>query len=157
MSKTIINAPEGSLAMSMERVFPAPRERVFAAYTDAKAIPEWWGPRSLTTTVEKLEPRAGGQWRFVQRDQAGNVYGFHGVYHACVAPERLVQTFEFEGAPGHVLLESVRFESVAAGTKVTVDSVFPDLATRNGMMEHGMTEGAIETWDRFEELLKKSL
>jgi uncharacterized protein YndB with AHSA1/START domain len=157
MSKTTIIAPEGSLEVITERVFQAPRERVFAAYTDAKSIPQWWGPRSLTTTVEKLEPRAGGQWRFVQRDQAGNVYAFHGVFHACVAPERLVQTFEFEGAPGAVLLETVRFESVAGGTKISGQSIFPSLDARNGMMEHGMTEGLIETWDRFEELLQKSL
>ena len=157
MSKTTIIAPEGSLEVFVERVFPAPRERVFAAYTDAKSIPQWWGPRSLTTTVEKLEPRAGGQWRFIQRDPAGNVYGFHGVYHACVAPERLVQTFEFEGAPGAVLLETVRFESVPGGTKIHAQSIFPSLEARDGMMEHGMTDGAIETWDRFEELLKSAL
>jgi uncharacterized protein YndB with AHSA1/START domain len=157
MSKTTIIAAPGSLEVRMERVFPAARERVFAAYTDAKAIPQWWGPRRLVTTVEKLEPRAGGQWRFIQRDTDGSSHGFHGVFHACTAPTQIVQTFEYEGAPGNVLLDSISFEAAGAHTKVIAQSIFQTLQARDAMIQYGMADGAIETWDRFEELLQKSL
>ena len=62
----------------VERIFDAPRELVFRAYTDPTLIPRWWGPSYLTTTVETMDVRPGGTWRYVQRDDKGNVYGFHG-------------------------------------------------------------------------------
>src|SRR5205823_9575981 len=133
--------------------FDAPRELVFKAHTDPQIIPQWWGPRSLTTTVEALEVRPGGLWRFVHHDAAGNEYAFHGVYHAVAPPERLVYTFEFEGAPGHVVLETVTFEDVQGKTKLTDVSVFQTVEDRDGMLRSGMEEGATESMDRLAELL----
>src|SRR5574339_257992 len=85
----------------LTRLFDAPRELVFRAHTDPELIPQWWGLRSNTTIVEELELRPGGAWRFVQRDAKGNEFAFHGEYREVMAPERLVNTFEFEGVPGH--------------------------------------------------------
>jgi len=73
---------------------------VFKAYTDPSIIPHWWGRRRLTTMVDKMDVRPGGVWRFVQRGPDGHEYAFNGVYREIVPPERLVQTFEFEGMPG---------------------------------------------------------
>src|SRR3712207_1523912 len=102
MSKTEFIAEPGKQTITMRRVFDAPRELVFKTYTDPQAIPHFWGPKNLTTIVDKMEVRAGGIWRFVQRDAEGNEFAFHGVYHDIVAPEWMVGTFEFEGMPGHV-------------------------------------------------------
>lgn len=137
----------------MERVFDAPREHVFKAHTDPQAIPHWWGRRGSTTTVDKMDLRPGGVWRYVQRDPDGNEYAFNGVYRAVVPPERLVYTFEFEGMPGHVSTETVRFEEHAGQTKLTATSVFSTPEDRDGMLQSGMESGAVETWDRLAELL----
>jgi uncharacterized protein YndB with AHSA1/START domain len=136
----------------MERVFDAPRELVFKAYTDPNLIPKWWGPRRYTTTVDKMDVKVGGAWRFVQRD-AGHEYAFNGEYREIAPPERLSYTFEFEGLPGHVLLETVTFEERDGQTKVTVTSRFQSAEDRDGMLHSGMEQGANESQDRLAELL----
>ena len=83
-----------------ERVFDAPRDRVYAAYTDPALIPEWWGPRSMTATVDVMDVRPGGGWRFVMPGADGSETGFRGTYREVTPPERVVQTFEWEGMPG---------------------------------------------------------
>lgn len=139
----------------MTRDFDAPRELVFKAYTDPKNIPQWWGPRGYTTTVDKMDVRPGGVWRFVQRDQDGNEFAFNGVYREIVPPERLVYTFEFEGMRGHVMLETVTFEEHDGKTKLTDRALFDNVEDRDGMLKSGMERGAAETMDRFAELLKE--
>jgi len=137
----------------MERVFNAPRALVFKAYTDPNLIPKWWGPRKYTTTVDKLEVKVGGVWRFVQRDAAGNEYAFNGVYREIVPPERLSYTFEFEGMSGHVVIETVTFEEHDGKTKLTATSLFQSVEDRDGMLQSGMEEGANESQERLAELL----
>lgn len=157
MTKMNLIAEPGKQEIVMTRLFDAPRELVFKAYTDPNLIPQWWGPKSLTTTVDKMDVKEGGVWRFVQRDAEGNEYAFHGVYHAIVSPERLVYTFEFDGIPGHVLLATVTFEELNDGkTKLTDRSVFQSVEDRDGMLKSGMEEGAAESMDRFAELLAKA-
>lgn len=145
-----------SPALVITREFDAPREKVFAAHVDPEAIPLWWGPRGIQTVVESLDARHGGTWRFVQRGDDGE-YGFRGVYHAANAPEELVYTFEFEGMPGHVLLETLTFEDLGDGrTRLTDVSVFQSVADRDGMVASGMESGARDSMDRLEELLAGS-
>ncbi len=156
MTKTDFVAEPGRQEVIITRVFDAPRELVFKTYTDPNLIPQWWGPKSLTTTVEKMDVRPGGVWRFVQRDAGGNEYAFNGVFHQIVPPERLVRTFEFEGMPGHVLLETVTLEDLDGKTKVTGRSVFQTVEDRDGMLESGMEGGAAETMDRLSELLAEA-
>lgn len=151
--KTTFTAEPGTHEIVMTRTFDAPREQVFTVYTDPKAIPNWWGPSWLTTTIDKYEASRGGLWRFVQRDQAGNEYGFHGVHHAVDAPSRIVRTFEFEGMPGHVLLETVNFEDVGGKTRIVAQSVFQTIEARDGMVQSGAEAGASESWDRLAALL----
>ena len=137
----------------MTRVFNALRELVFQAHTDAQHIPHWWGPRLLTTTVDTIDVRPGGAWRVVQHDPEGNEYGFRGEFREVVPPERLVYTFEFEGMPGHILVETVTFEEHDGKTTVSSTALFTSVEDRDGMLESGMESGAIESWDRLEELL----
>jgi uncharacterized protein YndB with AHSA1/START domain len=154
MTKANLIAEPGKHEIIMARVFDAPRELVFKTMTDPKHIPQWWGLRNHTTIVDKMDVQAGGLWRYVQRDQQGNEFAFHGVYHSITAPERVVDTFEFEGMPGHVILETMTLEAQADGTtKVTVSSVFQSIADRDGMLSSGMAEGANESYDRLDELL----
>ena len=141
----------------IERVFDAPRELVFAAYTDPNRIPHWWGPRNTTTKVDRMEVRVGGAWRFVNVDEKGNEFGFHGVYREVVPLRRLVSTFEFEGMPGHVAVETATFEDRAGKTKVTVKSLFENKEDRDGMIASGMEAGARESWERLAELLSKEI
>ena len=153
---TKIVAEPGKQEIVLTRVLDAPRDLVFKVCTDPNLIPQWWGPSYLTTTVDKMEVRPGGVWRYVQRDPQGNEYGFHGVYHDIVSPERIVSTFEFEGVPGHVLLETVTFEEQGGKTKLTEQSVFQSVEDRDGMLQSGMESGATEMMDRLAALVAKA-
>ncbi len=138
-----------------ERVFDAPRSRVFAAYTDPELIPQWWGPRRMTTIVDQMDVRPGGVWRFLHRDSSGDEHGFRGTYREVTPPERLVQTFEWEGMPGHVVVETVMFEDLGERTKVTTTSLFHTPEERDGMLASGMESGLTESHDRLAELLAR--
>ena len=135
----------------MTREFDAPRDLLFRAYTDPAAIPHWWGPRRYTTTVEAMDVRPGGAWRYVSRGQDGVEYSFNGVYREIVPPERIVCTFEFEGMPGHVSVDTVTFEERDGRTTLTVRSLFETVEDRDGMLGSGMEEGFAETLDRLAE------
>lgn len=155
---TKIVAEPGRQELIITREFDAPRELVFKAFTDPKLYVQWLGPRGLTTTLETFEPRNGGSWRYIQKDQNGNEYAFHGVNHEVAAPERLIGTFEFEGLPekGHVILETARFAALPGDrTKLTSQSVFLSVADRDGMLQSGMEEGVNDSYNRLDELLEK--
>ena len=150
---TELTVEPGKQEIVITRTFNAPRELVYRAYTDPDLIPRWWGPREYETVVDKLDPRPGGVWRFLNRGADGTEYGFHGVIHDA-SPEQIVQTFEFEGAPGHVALDTAVFEDLGGRTKVTATSVFQSVEDRDAMVASGMEGGARETYDRLAELLK---
>jgi uncharacterized protein YndB with AHSA1/START domain len=154
MTKATLIAEPGSHEIIQTRIFNAPRDLVFKVITDPKQIPQWWGPRQYATTVDQMEVKTGGVWRYVQRGASGDEYAFHGVYHSVTAPERVVDTFEFEGMPGHVLMETTTLEALPDGTtKLTVSSVFQSVADRDGMLHSGMESGSNESYDRLDELL----
>lgn len=144
------------LKVLMERTFDAPREAVFRAFIDSRAIPKWWGLRSHTTVVDKNDVRAGGVWRFVSRDAAGDQYGFHGVYKKIDPPKLVSCTFNFEGIPGdHESIQTATFEDVHGKTKVTGTATFANVEDLNGMVGSGMESGWAESWDRLAELVAK--
>jgi uncharacterized protein YndB with AHSA1/START domain len=157
-NQTKITAEPGTQEIVITREFDAPRTLVFKAISDPTLLPQWWGPRYLSTQVDKMDVRPGGQWRFIQRDAQGNVYAFHGVYHEVLAPQRIIDTFEFEGLPetGHVTLETMRLEELPGGrTRLTTQSVFQSVADRDGMLQSGAEDGVYDTYDRLAELLTK--
>ena len=158
VNKTIINVEPGKQEMLIIRELDAPREKVFKAFTDPTLFAQWLGPRRLTTIFEKLESKNGGSWRFINKDEKGNEYGFHGVYHEVHSPDRIIGTFEYEGLPekGHVSLEIVNFEELPGGrTKLITKDVFLSVADRDGMWQSGMEEGINDSYDRLEEALRK--
>lgn len=137
----------------VERFFEAPRDLVFATMTDPELIPQWWGPHGHTTVVETMEPKDGGLWRFVSEDRDGNRYGFRGVYREVSPPERLVQTFEWEGMPGHVAVETSTFEDLGDRTRMVNVTIFHTKEERDGMLASGMEKGMNETLERLDALL----
>lgn len=153
MSKSSMIAEPGKQEIRMSRTFDAPRDLVFKVSTDPALVPQWWGPAYLRTVVDKMDVRPGGQWRIVQHDDDGNEYAFRGVYHDVEAPARYVQTFEWEGMPGHVILETYSYDEVDGKTTVSIQSVFQSVEDRDGMLASGMEEGSDELMERLAQLL----
>ena len=156
-NQTTITVEPGKQEIVITREFDAPRELVFKTFMNPDLLSQWWGPRYLTTIVDKMDVRPGGQWRFINRDAEGNEYAFHGVYHEVLAPERVIDTFEFEGLPetGHVTLETMRLEELPGGrTRLVAQSVFQSVADRDGMLQSGAESGVKDTYDRLAELLE---
>jgi uncharacterized protein YndB with AHSA1/START domain len=157
-NETKIHAQPGHQELLITREFDAPRELVFKVITDPELLPQWWGPRYLSTEVDKMDMRPGSQWRFIQRDTEGREYAFSGVYHEVLAPERIINTFEFEGLPeaGHVTLETMKLEELPGGrTRLTTQSVFQSIIDRDAALQSGMESGIIDTYNRLDELLKE--
>ena len=156
MAKTEFVMKPGVQEITVSREFDAPRDVVFKAMMDPNAIPKWWGPRAYWTKVDKMDARSGGSWRFIHGDDKGNEYGFHGVYHL-VEPNRVIQTFEFEGVPGRPSLETMTLEDIGGRTRMVTHSVFLSLQDRDGVVQSGMQGGAEETYDRLAELVAERL
>jgi uncharacterized protein YndB with AHSA1/START domain len=155
VNKDNLEVDRTARVISMSRVFNAPRELVWKAYTDPDLVPKWWGPRYLTTVVDKMDFIVGGVWRFIQKDAQGNVYAFNGVFREIKAPELLCYTFEFEPMAGHISVDTIIFEALANGkTKITATTIFNTLEDLEGMLQSGMEGGAVESWDRLAELLE---
>ena len=155
MSKTQINAPAGVPFVDITREFDAPLDLVHRAWTDPDLVKQWLGPRKYEMVIERWEARAGGGYRYIHRDDAGNEFGFHGVFHGMPSPDGMVQTFEFEGAPGHVSMDTVTFEEHDGKTTVRTNSLFQSVAARDAMVDAGMASGMSEGYDRLDEVLAK--
>lgn len=157
-NKTMITAEPGKQELFITREFDAPRELVFKAHTDPELYVQWLGPRGYEMILETFEPYSGGRYRYVHKDQEGNEYGFHGVFHE-ISEELMIQTFEFEGLPenGHVSLDSMRLEKLPGDrTRITIHSVYPSIADRDGMVQAGMERGINEGYERLDELLENA-
>ncbi|GAB4580978.1 MAG: SRPBCC family protein [Anaerolineales bacterium] len=155
-NKTTITAEPGKQELFITREFDAPRALVFRAHTDPKLYAQWLGPRGYEMILETFEPVSGGKYRYIQKDQAGNEYGFHGTFHT-MTEELMIQTFEFEGLPepGHVALDTARLESLPGNrTKITIQSVFQSVEDRDGIIQSGMEIGVNEGYERLDELLE---
>jgi uncharacterized protein YndB with AHSA1/START domain len=153
MGKTQITAEPGVPQIVITREFDAPRDLVFRACTDPELLVQWLGPRDLTMTIDHYEVRDGGKWRYIHKDAEGNEYGFHGVFHGTPSPDSTVQTFEFEGVPGHVSLDTATFEEHDGKTLLRTVSSFQSVEDRDGMAASGMERGVHDSHERLEELL----
>lgn len=145
---------EGDREIVTERIFDAPRDRVYETMLDPELIPQWWGRRKDTTVVDKFEPHEGADWRFVTSSDDGE-HAFRGTIRELVPPEKIEQTFEWEGMPGYVCVETALLEDLGDGrTKLVQTSLFHTTEERDGMLE-AMQGGAEETHDRLQELLSR--
>jgi len=159
MSKKVeIIAEPGKQESFIIREFEAPRELVFRAFAEPELIVKWLGPHTMNITVEKYDSQTHGSYRYFHTGPKGDRYGFNGVIHEVTAPERIIQTFEFEGLPekGHISLDTTLFEELPGGrTKVTIHSIFRFVADRDGMMASGMERGVNEGYERLDTILEE--
>ncbi len=145
-------APSGDREIRIERIFNAPRERVWKALTDPKLAAQWWG-RGNKLVVERMEVERGGHWRFVEHSDEGT-HGFEGRYAEVVPQERIVQTFEWDGMPGHVALDTMTLEDLGDGrTRIRVVSLFHTKEDRDGMLQSGMETGLNESYEALDRVL----
>ncbi|MGD0115847.1 MAG: SRPBCC family protein [Dehalococcoidia bacterium] len=154
MSDLNFIAEPGKQQIIVTREFNAPRELLHRTYVEPELRAQWWGPSYLTTSVEKIDARPGGTWRIVQHDPQGNEYAFHGVFHE-VTPEQTVDTFEWEGMPGHVSLQTTTLEEHGGKTTLTLNAVFQSVEDRDGMVDSDMRKGVEEGMNRLGELLRR--
>jgi len=138
----------------MTRVFDAPRDLVFEAHTSCEHMRHWWGPRKYEIVSCEVDFRPGGRWRVVHRGPEGEEYGFGGEFREIVRPERMTWTFEFDGAPGSVSVETVTFEERDGKTTITATAVYDSVEARDATLESGMEVGAAETYERLDEYLE---
>jgi uncharacterized protein YndB with AHSA1/START domain len=157
MNKAAVTAEPGKQTIIIERIFDAPRDKVFAAMTKKDKLEQWWVGPGYTNRVEYLEVRDGGSWKFVQTNEKGDEFSFHGSYHM-VSPELTIQTFEYDGLGerGHVSLEKIELtETNDDKTKMLTTSTFISVADRDGMIQSGMEEGMQQTYAKLDEILKE--
>jgi uncharacterized protein YndB with AHSA1/START domain len=153
MTELKVTAEPGVPQVFTERTFDASRELVFRAFVEPDLLVQWLGPRQYTMTIDRFDARDGGSYRYVHSDDAGNAFGFHGVFHGEPSPDGFVQTFEFEGAPGHVSMDTLTLEERDGKTTVRTNSVFQSVEARDAMVQSGMAEGMNDGYDRLEELV----
>ena len=138
----------------VERIFNAPPERVWKAMTDPTLVAQWWG-RGNKLVVEKMEVKRGGHWRFVEHTPEGP-QGFEGRYREVTPITRVVQTFEWDGMPGHVSVETIDLEPLPENrTKLVNLSLFTTAADRDGMMSTDMESGMAESYAALDGVLSR--
>jgi uncharacterized protein YndB with AHSA1/START domain len=150
MTERITTTLPSDTEITMSRTFDAPRHLVWAALTQPEHVKRWWGrgnPLDVT-----LDFRPGGSYRFVEHAD-GNEYAFRGEIREIVPEERVVQTFEFEGMPGHIAVETLTLEEKDGKTTVTNTSSFSSKEDRDGMLSSGMETGANASYDALAALL----
>ncbi len=154
MDKTELIANPGVPQIVVMREFDASPEIIFRAYVEPELVKQWLGPRNLEMTIKEYDVRDGGKWRYIHRDDQGNEYGFHGVFHGWASiAGGIVQTFEFEGAPGNVSLDTATFEDRGGKTLLKMNSVFQTVEARDAMIASGMEDGLNQSLDRLDELI----
>lgn len=136
----------------IERVFDAPRDLVWRAFTEPDLVKQWWG-RGHELDVEQLEVEPGGHWRFVEH-HAGRADGFEGRFREVDPPERIVETFDWDGMPGYVSVQSADFEDLGDGrTKMVITVQLFSQEERDGMLSSGMEQGMNESYDALDKVL----
>ena len=146
------------LDLVMERVFDAPRDLVWKVITDPERVTNWWGPRGHSTTVEEMDVRVGGKWRWIGHTPDGRDVPFKGEYLEVVPPERLVQTeiFDVPGFDDKAAITTMTFEDLGKRTKLVARSRFPSIGDLEGALSTGMISGALESYDRLAEEIAKA-
>ncbi len=124
----------------IERIVHAPRDRVWRAYADPTQVAQWWG-RGNQLVIERMEFHRGGHWRYVEHTSRG-VFGFEGRYREVTPPERFVRSFEWDGMPAHVAIETVTLEDLGDGrTRIVIIMQMHTPEERDGFLQSGMQAG----------------
>lgn len=153
-SATTVTTP-GDRGLHIERTLNAPPDRVWAAYTEPELLAQWWG-RGNRLDIEKWELERGGHWRFVEHHEGGSS-GFEGRFREVTPKDRIVWSFEWDGMPTHVSVETIDFVDLGDGrTKLVLDSIFLTAEDRDGMIESGMEQGLNESFAALDAMLART-
>lgn len=135
----------------IERTFDAPPELVWRALTEPELLARWWA-RGNPMTVERFEIRPGGHWRFVEHASDGD-FGFEGRFREIEPPKMLSQTFEYDGQPGHVSLDTVVLLGLGEQTRLIATSLFMTIEDKDAMMAEGVPAGLSQSYAALDEVL----
>jgi uncharacterized protein YndB with AHSA1/START domain len=141
------------------RIFDAPRELVFQAWTDPKHMAQWWGPKHFTSRVEQMDVRPGGVWRIVMCAPDGGEHPAQGVYREIVPPERLVFTNDAVDKDGNVIIAgftTVTFADQKGKTKLTLETRGVAKVAYAANYLKGMETGWTQSMERLAESLAGS-
>jgi len=152
VAETKITAPAGVPFVDIEREFEFPRRLVYRAYSEPELLKQWLGPRKYEMVIDRWDEHG---YRYVHKDDQGNEFAFRGVFHGPMTIDGGTQTFEFEGVPGHISLDSLVLEDRGNRTLVRTHSVFQSVEDRDAMIAAGMSGGVIEGYERLDEVLAK--
>jgi uncharacterized protein YndB with AHSA1/START domain len=148
-----ITAPEGVPFIDIEREFDAPVAAVFRAHAEPDLIKQWLGPNGYEMDIEHFDFTSGGGYRYVQRNPEGQEFAFNGVFHVVRENDFAIQTFEFEGFPDVVSIESLTFQDLGNGrTRLRAHAVYPTLEARDGMIASNMEVGVVEGYERLDKV-----
>lgn len=149
-----ITTPDGVPFIEIVREFDAPIEAVYRAHSNPELVKQWLGPNGYEMKIDEYDVRTGGRYRYVHKDPSGEEYAFNGVFHVARENEFIIQTFEFEGFPDVVSIESMTFEDLGNGrTRLTGHSTYPSVEARDGMAASGMEKGVTEGYERLDGIL----
>lgn len=149
-----LTVPDGVPFIDYEREFDFPVADVFRAHAEPDLVSRWLGPRSMTMSIDHFDFRTGGNYLYHHTGPEGDSYTFSGIFHTVRENDFVIQTFEYDGYPDVVSLESLTFEDLGGGrTRLRGHSVYPSLEARDGMALSGMESGMSEGYERLEELL----
>ncbi len=134
----------------MVRIFEAPRDLVWKVMNDPDRVTNWWGPVGYTTTVEEMDVRPGGRWRWINHTTGGEHAPFKGEYLEVDPPSRSVRTFIFDvpGFDDRSAVETMVLDDLGGRTKVTARTRFPSVEDLEGALATGMIGGALQSYDR---------
>lgn len=140
---------DNSLDLSIERMFDAPRELVWQAWTDPRHVALWWGPRGMTTRVDALDLRPGGDWRYVMVAPDGSEYPQQGTFTEIVPPGKIVTSalFDYGAAEPHQMVLKYEFEDLGDKTKMTMTITHATVEMRREHQAMGVIEGWNLNWD----------
>jgi uncharacterized protein YndB with AHSA1/START domain len=149
-----ITAPEGLPFIEIVREFDAPVEAVFNAHREPELVRQWLGPQGYEMDIERWDFTTQGGYRYVHRTPDGDAWAFNGTFHSVRENEFAVQTFEFEGMPDVVAIETIAFEDLGDGrTRLRIHSTYPAVEARDGMVASGMETGLREGYERLDALV----
>ena len=148
-----ITAPEGVPFIDIEREFDAPVAAVFRAHAEPDLIKQWLGPNGYEMDIDHFDFTSGGGYRYIHRNPAGEEYAFNGVFHVVRENDFAIQTFEFDGFPDVVSIESLTFQDLGNGrTRLRAHAVYPSLEARDGMVASNMEVGVTEGYERLDKV-----
>lgn len=150
--KAVIEADPTVPVIRVTRDFAATPAQLFRAHTDPALFARWVGPDGMSTTVDRWDASTGGSWRYVA-GQDGTDLGFHGCFHE-VRPDRIVQTFTWEGEPDAVALETLTFTDLGDGrTRLRASSLCDSFEVRDAWLRSGMESGVDQGYAKLDALL----